>query len=61
MRVESLDAGLPCYGEATAFPTTAGTTSVVQAPFGPPDLVWRTVQAGICGIICGGEFVFNLA
>ena len=36
MRVESLDAGLLCYGEPTAFPTTAGTA--VPEPFGLPDL-----------------------
>jgi hypothetical protein len=36
-QVESLDAGLLCYGEPTAFPTTAGTA--VEAPFGPPDLL----------------------
>lgn len=36
MRVESLDAGLLCYGEPTAFPTTAGTA--VSEPFGLPDL-----------------------
>ena len=41
----------------TAFPTTAGTS--VQTPFGPPDLVARMVLAGICGIICGGEFVLT--
>ena len=46
LRVESLDAGLLCYGEPTAFPTTAGTgvrSAFGQhgrpAPFGPPDLL----------------------
>ena len=38
MRVASLDAGLLCYGEPTAFPTSAGTSVGASKPFGPPDL-----------------------
>ena len=37
MRAASLDAGLLCYGEPTAFPTSAGTSAGATEPFGPPD------------------------
>ena len=68
MRVESLDAGLLCYGEPTAFPTTAGTA--VSEPFGLPDLSkgavtilefpspWRTEHSTVSLSLCprGGEW-----
>eukprot|EP01050_Picozoa_sp_SAG11_P016006 SAG11_NODE_2131_length_3777_cov_1.575041_2_plen_446_part_00 len=54
LRVESLDAGLLCYGEPTAFPTTAGTA--VESPFGPPDLLAHGASWNLWNNLCGASY-----
>merc|ERR1712216_1006580 len=60
MRVESYDAGLLCYGEPTAFPTSAGTA--VTLPFGLPDLSFGAswnLWNNLWGTNCPQWYPFN--